>query len=49
MVEIIEDLHKYVPKKLYTVAVDIDGTQYNVDKENLYPIPFGGDQLSVAR
>ena len=47
MVEIIEDLHKYVPKKLYTVAVD--GTQYNVNKENLYPIPFGGDQLSVAR
>ena len=42
-------LHKYVPVKKTTSTVIVDDVEHAMDKEKLYPIGLGGDQLSVAR
>jgi L1 cell adhesion molecule like protein len=49
MIDIMSSLHKYVPSKVKTDPITLNNTTHNVIDEQLYPICFGGDQLSVAR
>ena len=41
-------LHKYVPVEQSSTTVMVNGTEHIVEREKLYPICFGGDQLSAA-
>ena len=45
----MEGLHKYVPSSVSTSSVVVNGAEHMLENEVLYPICFGGDQMSVAR
>lgn len=54
MVEIMSQLHQYVPAKEYNKEVFVEGacgvgTSVNVQDAVLHPLLFGGDQLTAAR
>lgn len=50
MIDIMQEMHKYVPTKKSTISVAVNDTEdvHAVEEESLYPLLFGGDQLSVA-
>jgi len=48
MIDIILNLHKYVPSKSVSKAVQVEESEYTSEEKQLYPLLFGGDQLSVA-
>lgn len=49
MVDIMSHLHRYVPEDVYEDECTVDGEAVTVLKASLYPILFGGDQLTAAR
>ena len=49
MIDVMVDLHKYVPTRSSTSSITLNGNQHIVTKEEIYPICLGGDQMSVAR
>lgn len=49
MLDIMDELHKYVPKVVSTASTTVNDTVHLTESEKLYPICLGGDQLSVAR
>ena len=49
MIDIMMELHKYVPVEQSSTTVMVNGTEHIVEREKSYPICFGGDQLSAAR
>lgn len=44
MIEIMTDLHYYVPTKTSTFSTTVDDANCTVVEESLYPVVFGGDQ-----
>lgn len=50
MVAILTHLHQYVPHVTYNETIYIsNGEKETVEKAKMYPILFGGDQLTAAR
>lgn len=54
MVEILEEIHKYVPTKKTTEEFDVVHSDEEVERirviiDHFYHILLGGDQLTVAR
>ena len=49
MIDIMLHLHKYVPSKTIDQTLTVGESEHTVRDEHLYPLLFGGDQLSVAR
>ena len=50
MVDIMTELHKYVPTKCYQTNHTTDtGEVVSVPQERVHPILFGGDQLTACR
>ena len=49
MIEIMLNLHKYVPSRNVTKTVTVNGLEHIIEDKKMYPLLFGGDQLSVAR
>lgn len=51
MMDIMDELHKYVPKKTVERSFDIpaDGSVIAYNEDFLHCILFGGDQLTCAR
>ena len=49
MIDIMLNLHKYVPSKSVSKAVQVEESEHTIEEKQLYPLLFGGDQLSVAR
>lgn len=49
MIDIMDELHKYVPKVVSTTSTIVNNKLHHNESEKLYPICLGGDQLSVAR
>lgn len=49
MIEVMVDLHKYVPSKSVSQTCLVDNTEHIIEDKYLYPLLFGGDQLSVSR
>ena len=49
MINIMDSLHDYVPKKVFDVECDVNGKVYTTKKEVLHQLLFGGDQLTTAR
>ena len=50
MVDIMLHMHKYVPTLSTTVNLEVEGeADMQARADYFHPIPFGGDQLTVAR
>lgn len=49
MIEILKELHKYVPTITEEVEVELGSEHMMVKEVNVHPILFGGDQLTTAR
>ena len=49
MVDIMEHLHQYVPVVNFSEDVSIEDKRITVPRAVMYPILFGGDQLTAAR
>ena len=51
MVDIVHEVHRYVPTKEYTAVRTIESTGEEVPVESavFHRLLFGGDQLTVAR
>ena len=49
MIDIMEHLHKYVPSVSYTEEVVIKEKVNARPRAVIYPVLFGGDQLTAAR
>ena len=49
MVEIMSHLLKYTPVVEYNEDVQVEGDTNVVERASVYPILFGGDQLTAAR
>jgi L1 cell adhesion molecule like protein len=49
MIEIMDCLHKYVPSLVSESTVAVNNEEREVKDELLYPICFGGDQMSASR
>lgn len=50
MCAIMDSLHKYIPSVPVKESVDqASGAAYEMDECMVYPILFGGDQLTAAR
>ena len=48
MIDIMEDMHKYVPSMNSSIMVKVDDSDHTVEEEHIYPICFVDDQMSVA-
>ena len=46
MIEVMVDLHKYVPSKSVSQTCIVDNTEHTIEDKCLYPLLFGGDQFS---
>ena len=49
MIDVMLDIQKYVPAKETQSDVTVDGCSFSIAQAKLYPILFGGDQMSAAR
>ena len=49
MIDIMTHIHQYVPCYVHEEEHDIQGEMVKVAKESVYPILFGGDQLTASR
>lgn len=49
MIEIVKEMHKYVPRVREDITVECEGEIMKTYEVNVHPILFGGDQLTVAR
>ena len=49
MIDIMTHIHQYVPCYVHEEERDIQGEMVKVAKESVYPILFGGDQLTASR
>lgn len=49
MIEVMLNLHKYVPSRNITKCATVNGSEHILEDKKMYPVLFGGDQLSVAR
>lgn len=49
MIQIMDELHRYVPTIEEVVAIETEEENIETCEKNVHPIIFGGDQLTVAR
>ena len=49
LLQILDALHKYVPKKSSEEQVTTNGTTHTITRENTHQLLLGGDQLTAAR
>ena len=49
MVDIVREVHRYVPGVKYTAVQTIESTDEEVPVKKFHKILFGGDQLTAAR
>ena len=52
MIDIISNLHQYIPTMETSITTDLSADPETVDQpisEKLHPLLFGGDQLTAAR
>ena len=43
MLEILDEIHKYVPRKSMEEKLDIDGIEYTINKEAFHQLLFRGN------
>ena len=49
MIDIMDSLHKYVPKKTTSSVLRVGNEEFPIVDEKIHQILFGGDQKTAAR